>query len=342
MLLRSTIIHHGFGLGLHYLALMYETAENPRRSLVDHHAAHRGRTETANQQTTEVQDLATDDLQADIQLLLKEQLITDFIGELKSGKEATVYLARRGDRLLVIKHYRPMFGRHFANSPTYRQGRFMRSRDARAFVKRSKYGRRYAQASWIADEYATLKRLYRRGVPVPEPLCMRGASILMEFIEEVPGSERPAPRLIDVELDQSAARTVHNQIMRAVITMLACNTVHADLSPYNILMPAQDAASPGSSSPSSNDSPTEEVEASTGELTEVGAPGSGERLRRDRAIIIDFPQRVDPRRNRAAGDLLKHDIEQITVFCRRFNPQISDRNLGDRLWHEFMEGRLTN
>lgn len=288
-------------------------------------------------------DLTTDDLQADIELLLKEQLITDFIGELKSGKEATVYLARRDDRLLVIKHYRPMFGRHFANSPTYRQGRFMRSRDARAFVKRSKYGRRYAQASWIADEYATLKRLYRRGVPVPEPLCMRGASILMEFIEELPGSERPAPRLIDVELDQSTARAVHNQIMRAVITMLACNIVHADLSPYNILMPARDAESrsSSSSSPSSNDSPTEEVDASMGELTEVGASGTGERLRRDKAIIIDFPQRVDPRSNRAAGDLLKHDIEQITGFCRRFDPQISDRNLGDRLWHEFMEGRLT-
>lgn len=246
------------------------------------------------------------DFEIDLQLFRDDELIDEVLGELKPGKEATVFLVRKGEEVLALKHYRPMLGRHFANSAKYREGRFMKARDARAFTRRSRYGREVAQGSWIAAEFGMAHRLHRAGVPVPRPLAMRGASILMEFIPDSPGSKvTPAPRLSDHRPTAEEARIIHARVMQAIITMMTCNVVHADLSAFNVLVPAD---------------------------------GAGRRVT---PVIIDFPQAVDPRQNRAARELLAHDIDTITTYCRRFNPEIQDHDLLARLWHEFIEGRLT-
>jgi len=150
-------------------------------------------------------------------------------------------------------------------------------------------------------------RLYRAGVPVPRPIAMHGASILMQFIPDTPGSlETPALRLSDYRPTPDEARLIHARVMQAIITMMTRNVVHADLSAFNILVPADEAG------------------------------------RRANPVIIDFPQAVDPRSNRASRELLAHDIDAVTIYCRRFNPEITDHNLLQKLWHDFTEGRLTS
>lgn len=247
-------------------------------------------------------------IESDLQLFAEAGWVLELIGELKSGKEATVSLVRSDARLLALKYYRPMLGRHFANTARYREGRFMKARDARAFVKRSAWGRRVAQSSWIAAEFQMLKRLRRRCTLVPEPVACAGTSILMDFIAAQPGSDSPAPRLIDVKPQPVQARHIHAVTMQAIITMMRLNIVHGDLSPYNLLIQSK---------------PT--------------VPDQPDTLN---PYLIDFPQAVDPRFNKTARELLVHDIAQVTDYCRRFNRDVSDRNLAERLWAAFQEGQL--
>lgn len=245
-----------------------------------------------------------DDFDLDVSTLQRDGLIGEIIGELKSGKEATVYLARCASGLVVVKRFRAMAGRRFHTDATYRQGRLMSERDARAFDRRTRYGREYAQATWIAAEYGMLRRLGRAGeLPVPRVIARVGACIIMEFIAESAGSERPAPRLVDALIEPNQATRLHAQVMLAIIGMFARHVVHADLSPYNILMPVREG---GGAAP----------------------------------IIIDFPQAVDPRKNPNAQALLAHDVEQITGFFQRLDPVVSDHALAARLWAKFEQGSL--
>jgi RIO kinase 1 len=244
------------------------------------------------------------DLESDCAHFREEGLITDVVGELKPGKEATVYLARNGNRLIALKHYRPLSGKRFATSARYREGEHMKAREERAFSKRTRFGRRYAHTTWIAREFATMRRVHRGGAAVPEAISHHGSSALFEFIPDTPGSESPAPRMIDVDLQPEQANALHSQIMKGVITMMESHVVHGDLSPFNILLPADN---------------------------------SGERRR---AVIIDFPQAIDPRRNRAAFELLERDIRIVTDHCRRANPDITDQNLAQLLWARFLEGKI--
>ncbi len=283
--------------------------------------------------------MADNDFDQDISALQKDEVITDLIGELKSGKEATVYLAERCDGSLVaVKHYRTMYGRGFATSAKYREGRFIRDRDARALAKRSRWGRHVAQASWIAEEFRMMRRLFRARVPVPRPIAMHGASIVMQFVPEAIGIARPASRLIDVELTPDEALAFHKTLMRAIITMLSKNIVHADLSAYNILVTQKFALDTpiDANAVFDTDQTENNAESGVGHNDEI-EENKGERV----AIIIDFPQAVDPRFNHAAHELLSHDIEQITKFLAGINPEIHDTDLADRLWNQFRHGKIS-
>ncbi len=241
------------------------------------------------------------ELADDLKSLADEGLRLDLLGELKSGKEATVHLARRDDgTLVVIKHYRPLAGKRFATDPRYQQGRFLKSRDRRAFRKQSRFGRRLTQLAWVSHEFAVMRKVHRRGVAVPEPLAAQGATVVMEFVPEAPGSQIAAPRLIDVSLDAADARRLHAALMQAVITMFEHRVVHADLSPFNVLLIR--------------------------------------RADRLEPVIIDFPQAVDPQLNPAAFDLLRNDVRTLTQFFQRSDAAIADNDLADRLQRQFTLG----
>ena len=135
-------------------------------------------------------------------------LVTDLaavdyeLGVLKTGKEADVFLVRRGvpgtDRscLLAAKRYRDATHRQFHRDVSYLEGRRVReSRMNRAVAKRSDFGRRAIAGQWANAEFNALVQLYHVGVPVPYPVQILGTEILLEFIGDADGTG--APRLAE-------------------------------------------------------------------------------------------------------------------------------------------------
>jgi RIO kinase 1 len=162
-------------------------------------------------------------------------------GELKSGKEATVYLGRTRVGLAAVKVFRDLAVRSFKNDGRYRAGRYIGdARIEKAIARRSATGRRAQALLWAAHEYAMLWRLIAAGVNVPEPLvgpdtsdiAEAGEVVLMRFIGDEAG---PAPRLSDIRLPPDEARRAFDDAVRALAGMWRAGVVHADYSTYNLL-----------------------------------------------------------------------------------------------------------
>lgn len=214
---------------------------------------------------------------AGLQGLLERGLITELVGELKSGKEATVYLARGPQGLMAAKLYRDAAVRSFKNDTRYREGRFISdARVKKAIEQRSRTGVSAQQALWVMHEYTQLWALYNAGIPVPKPLvgpgvddCARaGRVVLMEFIGNDEGA---APRLADLRLSPDEAESAFSQSVTLLSALLKLGKVHGDFSAYNLLW------------------------------------------WEGRVIIIDVPQMVETRENPNADELLERDV---TSLCR--------------------------
>ncbi len=169
-----------------------------------------------------------------LDFLRDEGIIDASLGRLKSGKEADVYLVERGGVVLVAKVYKDRAQRSFKNNAAYKEGRKTRgSRTRRAIESRSKYGREAEEDAWKSAEADALFRLHANGVRVPEPVMFYGGVLLMHLAKDSEGE--PAARLIDVTYDAAMARRDYVDLRGQMIQMLCCQTIHGDLSPYNIL-----------------------------------------------------------------------------------------------------------
>lgn len=167
--------------------------------------------------------------------LVADGLIDSVLRPLKSGKEAAVYLVRRGEETLCAKVYKDVNQRSFRQAVTYREGRAVRnSRLARAMEKGSRYGREQQEAQWQNAEVSALYRLAAAGVRVPKPYGCFDGVLLMEMIADEDGG--PAGRLADFEFSPLEAHTFHQRLVREVVRMLCAGLVHGDLSEYNILV----------------------------------------------------------------------------------------------------------
>ena len=58
------------------------------------------------------------------------------------------------------------------------------------------------------------------------------------------------------------------------------------------------------------------------------------------AVIIDFPQMVDPRSNRHAFDLLARDVEKVSDYFRRQGVETMPGSFTADLWSRYMHGQL--
>jgi RIO kinase 1 len=168
---------------------------------------------------------------------IEGRVIAEVVGVIKSGKEATVYCCRplRDDTgLIAAKVYRDRDVRRFSNDAPYMEGRMrgMRRREQLAIATKSRAGRRISFGHWVDQEWRTLSVLYQAGCDVPRPLAHSGRVILMEYIGDEGGA---APPLSATELDPAESERVFNVLMRNIEVMLACDRVHADLSPFNVL-----------------------------------------------------------------------------------------------------------
>src|SRR6476646_7788696 len=160
-------------------------------------------------------------------------LVTDLaavdteLGILKTGKEAGVFLLRRGvpgtDRscLLAAKRYRAAEHRMFQRDSEYLEGRRVReSRVNRAIAARSAAGRAMISTQWASAEFAALSQLCAAGLPVPYPVQILQTALLL-------AETRPA----GAEL-----ASLWDQLVTALCGLARLGYAHGDLSAYNLLV----------------------------------------------------------------------------------------------------------
>lgn len=215
-----------------------------------------------------------------LQDLFERGLLDELVGELKSGKEATVYLARGPQGLAAAKVYRDASVRSFKNDHLYRDGRFIGdARIKKAIEQRSKTGQSAQQALWVMHEYLQLWDLFDAGLPVPKPLvgpdlddlASAGRVVLMNFIGDEEGA---APRLSDIRLPPEEAEAAFTQSVTLLAELLKLGKVHGDFSTYNLLW------------------------------------WEGQ------VVVIDVPQTVEVSENRHADALLERDVRSLCTSFR--------------------------
>jgi RIO kinase 1 len=206
-------------------------------------------------------------------------LVTDLaavdteLGILKTGKEADVFLLRRGvpggrSCLLAAKRYRDSGHRMFRRDSAYREGRGVPdSRAARAMANHSTAGREMLARGWASAEFAALCQLHQAGVPVPYPVQILGTEIVLEFIGEPDGTA--APRLAETRPEGTELAQLWDQLVQAVTLLARYGLAHGDLSAYNLL------------------------------------------VHRGRLVMIDLPQAVDVITNPAGGQFLDRDAANV-------------------------------
>jgi RIO kinase 1 len=146
------------------------------------------------------------------------------LGILKTGKEADVFLLRRGvpqtgrSCLLAAKRYRSAEHRMFHRDSGYLEGRRTReSRVNRAMASRSTFGRQAIAGQWAAAEFNALARLYAAGVPVPYPVQILDTELLLEFIGSPDGIA--APRLAETRPGLTELAGLWDQLVQALVAL---------------------------------------------------------------------------------------------------------------------------
>jgi RIO kinase 1 len=160
------------------------------------------------------------------------------LGVLKTGKEADVSLVERvlGDRvnLLAAKRYRDTRHRQFRNDAAYRASKVRtNSREERAADRQTRFGSSVRAVTWATNEMMRLNRLWAIGVRVPYPVQRLGTEVLLEYIGD---AEHMAPRLVNAGVSGAELQSLCDQAVDALRKMTWDGLVHADLSPYNVLV----------------------------------------------------------------------------------------------------------
>ena len=222
-----------------------------------------------------------DDIADDtVRRLTARGLITEVVAELKSGKEATAYVARSPHGPALLKIYRDLTARSFKNDAVYREGEvILDQRARRAMQSRSRTGLQMLQHGWVMAEYAHLWTLWRAGLNVPEPMAGPRPD---DYAETVPAvlmrligtEDSVAPRLSDAQLGPDHARRAWEQSVDGLAQLLRLGYVHGDYSTYNLLW------------------------------------------WENTVIIIDFPQLVT-RQNPNFRDLLARDVQSLATSFRK-------------------------
>ena len=219
-------------------------------------------------------------------------LVTDLaatdteLGIVKTGKEADVFLVRRGvpgtgrSCLLAAKRYRSAEHRLFHRDSQYLEGRRVReSRAGRAMANRSAVGLQLIAEQWASAEFSALCRFHGAGVAVPYPVQVLGTEVLLEFIGAADGTA--APRLAECGLRGVELTALWEQLIDAIATLARLGYAHGDLSAYNLL------------------------------------------LRGGRLILIDTPQVVDVVANPRGAEFLERDAANVSAwFTARHLPAV--------------------
>ncbi len=246
-------------------------------------------------------------LMESLQEFYRQEYITDVLGQVRGGKEASVYrCAARPDlgvEYLAAKVYRPRQFRQLRNDKMYREGRAILTpegdvvketdhRIIRAIGKKTDYGVQVEHSSWLMYEFNTLQQLHQAGAAVPKPYASAENAILMEYIGD---GELAGPTLSVVELEADEAESLFQETLRNIDLMLTLGFIHGDLSAYNILY-------------------------WEGQIT-----------------MIDFPQVTDSRFNQQAKFILQRDIERVCEYFNRYGLKADAKAIFHRLWQRHID-----
>jgi RIO kinase 1 len=233
-------------------------------------------------------------------------LITQVLYPVKSGKEATVFACRAHPdtkaKLLAAKVYKHLRERSFRNDAAYQENRtlmYHNTRVRRAYDNGSEFGLEAHFMLWVGQEWEHLRKLHQAGVYVPVPVKQAGRAILMEFYGDEDG---PCPLLHNADLTRQQAQDVWQLIKANVEMMLQANFVHGDLSPYNILVDAEQPS--------------------------------------DMIRIIDLPQAVDARFNPNARALLQHDVDITLRWFEKRGVRDNSKAFVADLWRRWKRAEL--
>lgn len=214
-----------------------------------------------------------------LQELYDQEYFSDLLWQLRSGKEATVYVVESTAKgwpqepgvPLAAKLYVDSRVRSFKNDALYRQGRRIADqRMDKAIEQRTQFGISAQNVLWVEEEYRQLHALHKAGIAVPKPIAHAGNVILMEFIGD---GEGPAPRLSEAGLSTEEANEALEQAIHNLGLILAQGKVHGDYSTFNLLWWD------------------------------------------DSIVVIDFPQMVEFDKNPKAREILERDVNGL---CRTF------------------------
>jgi RIO kinase 1 len=224
----------------------------------------------------------------------EDDLVTDVVRVLKSGKEGTVYCcraaSRTGQEFLAAKVYRSPEHRLFHNSAVYQEGRWIGDkRLRRAVANKSRAGREVQSDMWVGHEYETLKLLHGAGAAVPEAFARSGQALLMTYVGDL---EAAAPMLQHAEIPPGLTESLFRRLLGEIELWLDCGRVHADLSPFNVLY-------------------------WEGQVT-----------------VIDFPQAVDPETNGNARELLTRDVANVCRYFARHGIRADAEAVATGIWRQ--------
>jgi RIO kinase 1 len=163
--------------------------------------------------------------------LKKEGLDLEVLGEIKSGKEATLFRAKLGTNLVAMKLYD--LNSNLRTKDDYTQGKFYKTKSHEKSIRsRGKFGKKLSSSNWIKREFSIMKMLFEKNASLPRPILQLENAIFMEFL----GDEmNTALRLHDIELDKDEAFIAFADILKNIKLFWENGIIHGDLSAYNIL-----------------------------------------------------------------------------------------------------------
>jgi RIO kinase 1 len=156
--------------------------------------------------------------------LLKTGILNRIEGIISAGKEANVYLAYgQNNEEYAIKIYK-------IDTNTSRWMKNYIIGDPR--FKKVPNNVSKIIYLWASKEYKNLKRAFKAGLSVPEPIYIKNNVLIMEYI----GFESiPAPKLKEIKNPKDPIKLL-NEILYFVKSLYQkANLVHGDLSEFNIL-----------------------------------------------------------------------------------------------------------
>ncbi len=159
-----------------------------------------------------------------INKLLKTGHLNRIEGIISAGKEANVYLAYgENNREVAIKIYK-------IDSNTSRWMRNYIIGDPR--FKKIPHNVSKIIFLWASKEFKNLKRAYKAGLNVPEPIHIKNNILIMEYIGF---GSIPAPKLKEIKTPKDPIKLLNEILYFIKILYQKANLVHGDLSEFNIL-----------------------------------------------------------------------------------------------------------